>query len=131
MAEYGTTDRLTGGTPSASTEYGVGSKADKACDDNPTTDWRTAPATYPPHWWKYVSRGLSDAMNGAVGGFTSLGADVADGTTSDEQINEIMLTQAQIGFVAGEEIALYLRRENSGDADEVYIKSLKIQYIEV
>jgi len=89
MAEYGTTDRLTGGTPSASTEYGV------------------------------------------VGGFTSLGADVADGTTSDEQINEIMLTQAQIGFVAGEEIALYLRRENSGDADEVYIKSLKIQYIEV
>ncbi|MHB1334526.1 MAG: phage head spike fiber domain-containing protein [Candidatus Humimicrobiaceae bacterium] len=79
----------------------------------------------------FVSRGLSDAQNGAVGGFTSLGADVADGTTSDEQINEILLTQAQIGFVAGEEIALYLRRENSGDVDEVYIKSLKIQYIEV
>ena len=81
----------------------------------------------------FVSRGLSDAKDGAVGSFTAFAQDTSDGTTGDEQINEKLFTAAELGWVAGEEIAMYLRRKNEGgdDTDEVYIKGIKFQYIEV
>jgi len=81
----------------------------------------------------FVSRGLSDAKDGAVGSFTAFAQDASDGTTGDEQINEKLFTAAELGWVAGEEIAMYLRRKNEGgdDTDEVYIKGIKFQYIEV
>ncbi len=51
MTDYGTTDRLTGGTPSASGILG-GYPASQACDDNAATRWISNSAAF-PHWWKY------------------------------------------------------------------------------
>ena len=51
MATYGTTDRLTGGTASADTEYGA-QVAALACDDNASTYWESTDSAF-PHWWKY------------------------------------------------------------------------------
>jgi len=49
MTEY-TTDKLTGGTPSAdSVTQGA---AANACDNNTGTKWETANVAL-PHWWKY------------------------------------------------------------------------------
>jgi len=48
---YGS-DILTGGTASASSEYGGTYSVDYACDNNETTRWSTT-ETACPHWWKY------------------------------------------------------------------------------
>ena len=45
-------DRLTGGTPSARGEFGVGFEADKASDDNTGTRWSDTGDVF-PSWWKY------------------------------------------------------------------------------
>jgi hypothetical protein len=53
MVDYGTTDRCTDGTPSASSIYSATYSADKGCDDNGTTRWATGSGVAFPHWWKY------------------------------------------------------------------------------
>ena len=49
---YGTTDRCTGGTPSADSVVTAGYEASKGCDDNAGTSWSSTDTAF-PHWWKY------------------------------------------------------------------------------
>ena len=48
---------LTGGTPSADSEYGAGWEAARACDDDTATAWNSTD-TPMPHWWKYDFGGV-------------------------------------------------------------------------
>jgi hypothetical protein len=48
-ATPGGTDQCTGGTASASSEYGVGNEASKAFDGNPATNWSSASGSFPKY----------------------------------------------------------------------------------
>jgi len=93
------------------------------------------PAASKTHTMEFaiISRGLSDAYDGAVGAFVELGQDTSDGTIGDIQIYEKLVAAADIGMVAGKRWGCILRRKNAGgdDADEVSLLDFMIQMIGV
>jgi len=92
MAEYGVTDRLTGGTPSADS-VNAGYVAANACDNNATTYWQSALAAC-PHWWKYdfgagVTWKISKVTIKGYGSSLSINAFKVQGSNNDSNWDDL------------------------------------------
>ena len=135
MARY-SIDLCIGGTASADSVYEASFEADKACDDNNATGWRSSPPAA-PHWWKYD---FGSGKAKIILRYTLLATDTiapkawtfagsnndSDWTTLDTQTGQDPITKQTYIFINTTAYRYYRIYITTGDTD-VIVSILEIE----